>query len=229
MNYQWLETSVETPIVELRRYRLHPGRREDLIDLFEERLIEPQEAVGARILGTFRADADPDAFVWLRGFTHMGARKAALEAFYGGPTWRAHREAANATMIDSDDVHLMRAIAPEGGLPADTRLPRPGERARALRYTLLLSELRYPEWVGQYHLWLRLFLRKAGADPFASFATLPAENNFRALPVWRNRHVHLSVLKSAAPLPALPHELRTMLVNEPERIVVSPTARSRLR
>jgi hypothetical protein len=229
MNFQWLKTDVETPIVELRRYRLHPGRREALIDLFEERFIEPQEAVGAKVLGTFRTEADPDAFVWLRGFTHMSARKAALEAFYGGAVWQANRDAANATMIDSDDVHLLRAIAPEGGLPAEARLPRMGERTTAIRYTLLLSELRYPEWVGQYHLWLRLFLRKAGADPLASFATLPADNNFPRLPVWANRHVHLSVLSSAAPIPDLPRELRGMLRGEPERMVVSPTARSRLR
>lgn len=229
MNYQWLKTEVETPIVELRRYRLHPGRRDELIGLFEERFIEPQEAVGARVLGTFRLEADPDCFVWLRGFTHMGARKAALEGFYDGPVWRAHREAANATMIDSDDVHLLRAIAPDGGLPGEARLPRMGETPGAIRYTLLVSELRYPEWVGQYHLWLRLFLRKAGADPLASFATLPAENNFPRLPVWRDRHVHVAVLKSAAPLPELPSELRNMLRRPPERLVLSPTERSRLR
>ena len=229
MNFQWLKTDVETPIVELRRYRLHPGKREALIGLFEERFIEPQEAVGAKVLGTFRLETDPDSFTWLRGFTHMGARKAALGAFYDGAVWQANRDAANATMIDSDDVHLLRAIAPEGGLPAEARLPRTSEWAPAIRYTLLLSELRYPEWVGQYHLWLRLFLRKAGADPLASFATLPAENNFPQLPVWANRHVHLAVLKSAAPVPELPVELRSMLRREPERLVVSPTARSRLR
>ncbi len=229
MNYQWLKTDVDTPVVELRRYRLQPGKREALIGLFEERFIEPQEAVGAKVLGTFRMEADSDAFVWLRGFTHMGARRAALEAFYGGSVWQANRDAANATMIDSDDVHLLRAIAPEGGLPSGARLPRSGESGGGIRYTLLLSELRYPEWVGPYHLWLRLFLRKAGAAPVASFATLPAENNFPKLPVWKNRHVHLAVLKSAAPLPELPGELRNMLRREPERLIVSPTARSRLR
>ena len=229
MNYQWLRTEVETPIVELRRYRLHPGRRDELIELFEDKLIEPQEAMGARVLGTFRLEADPDCFVWLRGFTHMQARRAALEGFYGGAAWGSSRDAANATMIDSDDVHLLRAVTPEGGLPAGARLPRRGERSGAIRYTLLLSELRYPEWVGQYHLWLRLFLRKADADPVASFATLPAENNYPRLPVWRNRHVHVALLKSAAPLPTLPAELGNMLRSPPERLVLSPTARSRLR
>lgn len=229
MTYQWLRTDVETPIVELRRYRLHPGRRDELVDLFETRFIEPQEAAGARILGTFRVDRDPDSFVWLRGFTHFGARPEALGAFYGGPVWRAHRDAANATMIDSDDVHLMRAVSPEGGLPRQARLPRPAEKLPALRHTLLLSELRYPEWIGTYHLWLRLFLRKAGADPLASFATLAAENNYPALPVWQNRHVHVALLRSAAPLPELPRELTGMLRRAPETLVLSPTARSRLR
>lgn len=229
MNYQWLESSIETPVVELRRYRLHPGRREALIALFEERFIEPQEGAGARILGTFRVDKDPDSFVWLRGFTHFGARPAALGVFYGGPAWRANRDAANATMLDSDDVHLMRAISPEAGLPPELRLPRAGEKLPALRHTLLISELRYPEWIGNYHLWLRLFLRKAGADPLASFATLPAENNYPALPVWQNRHVHVALLRSAAPLPPLPTELMNMLRRAPETLVLSPTARSRLR
>jgi hypothetical protein len=228
MNYQWLKTDVDTPIVEFHRDRIVPGQREALIGLFEERLIEPQEAVGAKVLGTFRVETDPNAFVWLRGFTHMGARKAALSGYYDGAAWRSNRDACTA-MGDGGDAHLLRAIAPEGGLPAEARLPRIGERSGGIRYTLLLSELRYPEWMGQYHLWLRLFLRKAGADPMASFATLPAENNFRAIPMATNTQLHMAVLKSAAPIPQLPGELRNMLHSEPERLVVSPTARSRLR
>ncbi|RPK34941.1 hypothetical protein EES40_32340 [Streptomyces sp. ADI93-02] len=33
---------------------------------------------------------------------------AALEGFYTGPVWREHRDAADATMVDSDDVLLLR-------------------------------------------------------------------------------------------------------------------------
>ena len=35
-------TSVRYPLVEFRQYTLHPGRRDDLIGLFERELIEPQ-------------------------------------------------------------------------------------------------------------------------------------------------------------------------------------------
>jgi hypothetical protein len=230
MNYQWIETRTGTPIVELRRYTLHPGRRDALIELFEQKFVEPQEAVGATVLGTFRVEGADDSFIWLRGFPDMPARKAALEGFYGGPEWRANREAANATMIDSDDVHLLRAITPAAGLPlAGLRHPPLGTEWPARHFGLMISELRYPEFVGNYHLWLRLFLRKAGADPLASFATLPAENNFPALPVWKNRHVHVALLPEPACLPALPAELGGLLRRPPEMLALNPTARSLLR
>lgn len=224
MTYHWLNGDTDTPIVELRRYRLHPGRREALIDLFEREFVVPQEAVGARVLGTFREVGKSDSFVWLRGFADMERRKAALEAFYDGPVWAKHRDAANATMIDSDNVHLLRAINPQGGLRLNELLRYPGSG-----YTLLVSELRFAEMLGNYHLWLRLFLRKEGASPIASFATLPAANNFPRLPVWQNRTVHVALLRNTGPLPALPPDLCASLRTEPEVIRLEPTDKSLLR
>jgi hypothetical protein len=40
----------------------------------------------------------------------MAACGEGLRAFYGGPVWAAHRDAANATMIDSDNVFLLRPV-----------------------------------------------------------------------------------------------------------------------
>src|SRR6266480_1882351 len=90
------------PIVELRQYTLHPGKRDVLIDLFDREFVESQEALGMNIIGQFRDLDDPNRFVWLRGFHDMPSRAQALKNFYGGPVWKAHREAANATMIASD-------------------------------------------------------------------------------------------------------------------------------
>ncbi|NUW40536.1 NIPSNAP family protein [Nonomuraea rhodomycinica] len=98
-------------IYELRRYTLHPGRRDTLIELFEREFVESQEAVGIGVAGQFRDLDAPDIFFWMRKFPDMEARRVALAAFYGGPVWKAHREAANATMIDSDDVLLLRPAA----------------------------------------------------------------------------------------------------------------------
>ncbi|MEW1908077.1 NIPSNAP family protein [Kitasatospora sp. NPDC085895] len=102
-------------IVELRQYTLHPGARETLIELFEREFVTGQQAVGITVGGRFRDLDDPDRFVWLRAFPDMDRRRRSLEAFYGGPVWREHRDAANATMVDSDDVLLLngRGYTPE--------------------------------------------------------------------------------------------------------------------
>src|SRR5689334_4014713 len=64
------------PIVELRQYTLHDGQRDTLIDLFEHQFVESQEALGMKIVGTFRDLDRPNRFVWIRGFTDMDARLA---------------------------------------------------------------------------------------------------------------------------------------------------------
>lgn len=102
-------SSFET-VLELRRYTLHPGRRDELITLFEREFVEPQEEAGAHLFGLFRSSASADEFVWLRGFQSLAARADALSEFYSGPAWKAHRSAANATMIDSDNVLLLRPV-----------------------------------------------------------------------------------------------------------------------
>ena len=82
--------------------------------------------------------------MWLRGFSTMDDRKAALERFYYGPVWKAHRAAANATMIDSDDVLLLRPVDRSSGRAANrassrsrsapaTPLPRADDRPAAHR------------------------------------------------------------------------------------------------
>jgi hypothetical protein len=58
---------------------------------------------------------DSNRFAWLRGCTDMCSRTEALQAFYGVPVWEVHRAAANATMIDSDNVLLLRSVRPASG------------------------------------------------------------------------------------------------------------------
>ena len=98
-------------VFELRNYMLHPGQRDTLISLFEREFIEAQQDLGITLPGLFTDMDRPDHFVWLRGFADMAARPTALAGFYTGPVWQAHREQANATMIDSDDVLLLKPIA----------------------------------------------------------------------------------------------------------------------
>jgi hypothetical protein len=85
-----------------------------------------------RIIGQFRDLDHPDRFVWLRGFADMEARTQALEAFYGGPVWKEHGPAANATMVDHTDVLLLKPVGETTGFRFDPRL-RPDPESPAAR------------------------------------------------------------------------------------------------
>jgi quinol monooxygenase YgiN len=200
------------PIVELRQYTLHPGRRDELIELFDREFVETQEDAGMAVLGQFRDLRDPDRFVWLRGFTDMESRAAALARFYGGPVWKAHRSQANATMIDSDDVLLLRPLGP--GLPqATTRLTEaPSSR--------VLATLHFGD--GPFATFPATDL-----PPLASFTTEYAENTFPALPVRTGEHVFVWFARfdDQAALDAY------LAGTDPTttRLLLAPTARSLLR
>ncbi|MCR6488199.1 NIPSNAP family protein [Amycolatopsis sp. OK19-0408] len=132
-----MDFSAFETVLELRRYTLRPGRRDELISLFEREFVEPQEAAGAHLFGLFRSRASPDEFVWLRGFRSLADRKAALEAFYFGEVWRKFRDEANATMVDSDNVLLLRPVrrglaAPPPGAGLDVTFGEPPPSAFAV-------------------------------------------------------------------------------------------------
>jgi len=171
-------------IVELRQYTLRPGRRDDLISLFEERFIEVQEALGMGILGQFRDAADPDRFVWLRGYADMASRRRALEGFYDdSPVWREHRTAANDTLVDSDNVLLLRPARPGSGVrvnPAD----RPARDApeQAGRVIAAICSFDAPvtgEVAGSIDEVAAAALRAAGGTPLGCYVTEPSKNDFR--------------------------------------------------
>jgi quinol monooxygenase YgiN len=241
---------VRCAIVELRRYTLHPGQRDVLIELFDRELVETQEAAGMAILGQFRDLDDPDRFVWLRGFDDMPRRAEALARFYGGPVWKAHSRAANATMVDVSDVLLLRPATAHGNVSAPIAA-RPPVGHTTPPPSLVLATLYHrdrpfeEEFVDFFDHEVRPVLAETGATPLACLQTEYAENTFPALPVRTGEHVfvwlarfpsathlddHLHRLHRSDPwraqvLPALSR----MLVGVPQRLRLAPTARSLLR
>lgn len=180
-------TAMGCAVVELRRYALHSGARDTLIELFDRELVETQEAVGMQVLGQFRDLDDPDAFVWLRGYRDMPTRGQALEAFYGGPVWERHKAAANATMVDSTNVLLLRPANPSSGFALDTgRRPSPGATTippGMVTVTICRMAGSAGAFPSFFDHELAPALRRAGADIVASLATEHAPNNFPRLPV----------------------------------------------
>jgi NIPSNAP len=173
-------------LIELRQYTLRLGTRDTLLDVFERFLIDGQEAVGMRIGGTYLDSRDANRFVWMRGFHDLEQRRQALDAFYSGPIWMQHRGTANPTMIDSDDVLLLRPTVPAHppALPSRNR-PEPG-LADAPEHRVRLSVYAYePEaelthWLSTtVHAALERYLEAS----IATWRTDPGPNTFPQLPV----------------------------------------------
>lgn len=183
-----------SPIVELRQYTLHSGQRDVLIELFERAFIEAQEAVGATVIGQFRDLEDTNQFVWLRGFPDMDKRLAALQAFYGGPVWQEHRAEANATMIDSDNVLLLRPARSASGFFLN-RTDRPVLGTQKLPPGLVVATILSfetpPEnnFLDFFEGTLAPTLIRSGASILASFVTEESANTFPALPVRESEQV----------------------------------------
>jgi hypothetical protein len=238
----------EDNVLELRQYTMQPGQREVLVELFEREFIETQEAVGMHVIGHFHDLDAPDRFVWLRGFPSMEARREALQAFYFGPVWQQHRNTANATMIDSDNVLLLKPAHADVGLPG-VAAPRPAIGASLPAGAICIGTcvLTGPaeSFTVLFDRQLAPLLRQHGAELLATYVTDTSENTFPRLPVRAGERVfvwvarfddigaldaHLSALRGSsqwqdAIAAALPGEL----AQPPELLRLAPTSRSELR
>jgi NIPSNAP len=240
---------VRCPVLELRQYTLHPGKRDVLIDLFDRELVETQEAAGMAILGQFRDLDEPDRFIWLRGFDSMSSRAQALASFYGGPAWKAHSAQANVTMIDSDNVLLLRPVTAHSGFPTPAPA-RPPVNHTAAPTSRILATLYYSDrpfnkaFMEFFDRQARPVLAQTGAAPLACLQTEHSKNTFPELPVCTGENVfawfarfpsltqlsdHLRQLERSdrwqeRVLPAL----SAVLTRTPQRLRLAPTARSLL-
>lgn len=192
-------------IVELRRYTLRGGRRDELIDLFDREFVETQEELGMAVLGQFRDLDRPDHFVWLRGFTDMQSRRTGLTAFYSGPVWAKHGPAANATMLDSDDVLLLREIVPVPVFDRGTANPE----------SVLHATVWY--WAGAF-----LDPTDSPEDTLAVLRTEYAANSFPQLPMREGEHALVWITRSPVKADVPAEVVKT------ETLRLRPTRRSTL-
>jgi len=231
-------------VIELRQYLTNPGQRDVLIELFEREFVESQEAQGMTLIGQFRDLDAPDRFVWLRGFTDMEARKAALEGFYFGPVWQAHRAAANATLLDNDDVLLLKPPVVAARFDLPPRQPYSVELPPAGLLTVTVQALDGPPDAGlaaRFETEVRPALEAAGARVAGWMVSETRPNNFPRLPVREGEQVLVWIGRFADAAAYAEHldlasraglgdgfgvaSTRGVI----QRLRLAPTARSRLR
>ncbi|MGN6269879.1 MAG: NIPSNAP family protein [Sphingomonas sp.] len=232
------------PVIELRQYKIMPGKRDAMIALFDLEFVESQEVLGATIYGQFRDLDDPDRFVWIRGFPNMAKRGEMLPAFYYGPAWQAHRDEANPLLDDNDNVLLLRPAAADLALPAPTGTrPEPGAARAAddvivatIVYLWKTPDTDFTAW---FHDSLAPALRKAGLPVLGGYVPEEAANNFPRLPVREHEKVFVWFTRARdraaydRAIASLGQSIRARLEAFDERpaqvLTLSPTPRSLLR
>jgi hypothetical protein len=241
---QGAEMGEEHPVVELRQYKIVRGQRDRMIALFEREFVETQEAVGIRLIGQFRDLDDPDRFTWIRTFPTMAERERALNAFYFGPVWQAHREEANPMLEDNDNVLLLRAADAGFDFAAQARANLDAPAGLVVATIHYLWKTPQEGFTAFFRERLQPALSAAGLPPIAAFVPEGAPNNFPRLPVrqgeklfvWFSRAAdqadhdrRLAALRATSDWTSVAAVLEDFEERPAQVLRLSPTRRSRLR
>ncbi len=230
-------------VVELRRYVIKPGERENFANSFESYFPESFEQLGAIAVGDSLERKNQSNFLWIRGFHNMDDRAKINALFYYGPLWKEHKATLNSLMIDSDNVLLLKPVDPERPirmLPAvDPVREKDGAHGLGIVQIFQVKKDRVEEFVAVARTAFQAYT-EAGAQEVGFLETLDAANNFPQLPirtdgpyvVWIGMVRDEEQLKSFAGLAeqtAKKLEQKGDLRGETETVVVDPGKRSRMR
>jgi hypothetical protein len=231
-------------VVEFRRYVTSDGELAHFVKYFDTYFPEAFEQLGAMVFGQFTERGHPNHFTWLRGFRDINARPIVNAAFYYGPLWKEHRIKVNAILPDSDNVMLLRPLHPEHGisvLPAvDPVTEERGAQGIVVAQIFAVKKGSEEAFAKQAEAAFAGY-RIEGVHPAGVLVSLDVPNNFPQLPIRTDGPflVWLGVVRDNATLderlaPRLAAAERTLaasglLRGAPERVVMDPTPRSRLR
>ena len=95
--------------LEIRKYRLKPGKRAEFVFFFEEKVAPAMEAAGMKILGSFESVEDEDVFVYLRQFSDLEDRERLTAAFYSSEAWLSELKEKALALESEYEVELVRS------------------------------------------------------------------------------------------------------------------------
>jgi hypothetical protein len=231
-------------VVEFRRYVTSDGELAHFVKYFDAYFPEAFEQLGAMVFGQFTERGHPNHFTWLRGFHDINARPIVNAAFYYGPLWKEHRIKVNAILPDSDNVMLLRPLHGDQGitvLPAvDPVSEEHGAQGIVVAQIFTVKKGSEEAFAKQAEAAFAGY-RVNGVHPAGVLVSLDVPNNFPQLPIRTDGPflVWLGVVRDNATLdrqlaPRLAAAEQSLVAGgllrqTPERVVMDPTPRSRLR
>jgi len=94
-------------ILEMRIYRLKPGKRAEFLEIFRTKSVPAHAEIGMKILGPWVSIEDPGTFFFVRGFPDIASRDPTKAKFYEGELWKRKLENVLMPMIEKYDVVLV--------------------------------------------------------------------------------------------------------------------------
>lgn len=121
-------------IVEVRSYRIEPGRRAEFIRFFETRAVPALRAHGIQVTGPLIDLENPNKFVWLRSFPSLEERDRMGTAFYDhSPPPSRWLRRGSAPIRDTSTAAGEEFLNDPCG-PGSTQRPGSGRRSPATRW-----------------------------------------------------------------------------------------------
>src|SRR5437763_7483339 len=87
-------------ILEMRTYKIRPGKRTEFLEVLESKAIPEHQKIGMKILGPFLSIEDEDTFFWMRAFPDLKSREKMRTDFYEGKLWKEELEKKLMTIIE---------------------------------------------------------------------------------------------------------------------------------
>ena len=96
----------EEPIIEVRVYKVAEGKMDEWERFFHDKLVEPQEKAGIKILSAYRTLKDENLFVWSRQFSSKANMPKERAAFYQSDQWKKvlHPELKQKGLIEKVEI-----------------------------------------------------------------------------------------------------------------------------
>jgi len=96
-------------IIEMRTYKIQPGRRVEFLETFEAKVRPEHQKLGMKILGPFLSIEDEDTFFWMRAFPDLKSREKLRDEFYEGKLWKEELEQKLMPILEKYDVIVVEA------------------------------------------------------------------------------------------------------------------------
>jgi hypothetical protein len=104
--FREIATAMQTlrMIIEMRTYKIKPGKRSDFLKTFEGKVRPEHERIGMKILGPFLSIEDADTFFWMRAFPDLKSRERMRDEFYEGKLFKEDLEKNHVPMLEKYEV-----------------------------------------------------------------------------------------------------------------------------